>query len=63
VASPRNEPRDRHGADRFRVTLDELEQGIHVPAHQQVTSQPTERPPASSDEDDLHRQLRLAGGV
>jgi hypothetical protein len=45
------------------MTLDQLEQGVHIPAEQQVSSQPADRPPASTYEDETQRQLRLAGGA
>jgi hypothetical protein len=57
---PPLEPRD---ANRYRITLDELERRSHIPADQQVSSQPVDRPPASTYEDETQRQLRLAGGA
>lgn len=63
MGSPRTEPDEAREANRYRITLEQLEQGAHVPEDQQVSSQPVERPPASTYEDETQRQLRLAGGA
>lgn len=55
--------RDADEPNPYQVTLDELEQQVHVPVEDQVTSQPGGKAPAGDDWDEQRRQLRLAGGA
>lgn len=63
MASPQTDPSEPRDANRYRITLEQLEQGVHIPADELVTSRPGDRPPASTHEDEARRQLRLAGGA
>lgn len=57
------EPGEVRDANRYRITLEQLESGVHIPTEQQVGSHPADRPPASTYEDEAQRQLGLAGGA
>ena len=63
MANPRTDRRRPGAAQSYHVTLEELEREVHVPVDQQVCSQPVERTPATTYEDEVQRQFRLAGGA
>jgi hypothetical protein len=49
---------------RYKITLDALERGIHVPVAEQTEEQPeTESHPSAWAWDEERRQARLAGGA
>ena len=48
---------------RFRITLDELEEGVHVPSEKQVTTSAQDRAPVGTQAEREQLDRRLAGGA
>ena len=48
---------------RFRITLDELEEGVHVPSEKQVTTSAQDRVPVGTQAEREQLDRRLAGGA
>jgi hypothetical protein len=48
---------------RFRITVEELEKGVHIPPEKQVTTSAQDRVPAGTDAERQRLDVRLAGGA